>query len=246
MAKRKNRRHMRGFGDSEEVEVEEKAEKAKTLPGLTGDLKERMRQTTRLCSQVMQGKDAKIPAGQSKTKVRDWCTTNMKGRPFPVSLSPALKKTCTGKSNKECLKTVRTAAGREAAGVQVRLDDVVSRGSTMVTKTVKGRDLIPSVKDSAVCKPQEGHKLRDCHYELRFLSAEQAKEKKLPGAGPYLRVCTGVQKPGALYKVDSPEEAKALLDKHCACRKGGGDHSTCEKAGPKPAGFGLYGYKVRR
>lgn len=246
MKKRKtSKRRSRRFGDSVDIEMED-IEESKTLPGLTGDEKTRKRLTTRLCTQVMQGKDADLPAGQSKARVRDWCTVNMKGNPFPVTLSPALKKTCAGMSVKKCLKTVRESAGPEAAGVGIKLDKVVSKGATLVTKTVKGRDLVPSVKGSAVCKPAKGHSLRDCHYELRFFNAEQAREKKLPGAGPYLRVCTGEQKPGALYKVDSPEEAKALLDKHCACRKGGGDHSTCEKAGPKPAGFGLYGYKVRR
>lgn len=254
----KKRNVKRRFGDTEDS-----AEDKKVLPGLPrppadlkGDERERLereqkRQTTRICSGVLQGTKVTLPPGKTKAQIKNWCVTNMQGVPSRVGLSEKVAPVCKGLSTKACVQAMRRAAEPDAAGLKVPLTKVVSKGPAFVTKTVKGASLVPATDNPVPCKPSASGKIRDCHYELRFFSPEAAQKKNLPGPGPYIRMCGSANEPGTLFKVESPEEAKALLDKHCACRRGGKDMKECDAVGPKPAGFGrnpfgLHGYGLGR
>lgn len=124
-----------------------------------------------------------------------------------------------------------------AVGFRMRLDTVVSKGAALVTRTVKGRELIPQTsEEKKSCRPSSSGEIRDCHYELEFFDKAAAQRKGLPGPGPYMRVCGKTAgEPGRLFKVESPEAAKAITDRACCAKRGG---ERCEKL-PEPSGFGL-------
>lgn len=256
--KHKKTKIRRRFGDTAQpVEPDNK-----TLPGIAGDTdKAKRRNTSKLCTGVLHGKDVEIPEGQTKRKLKAWCVEKMVGKPFPVLVSSAAKKVCEGLPRAECRKAILAQAGETAVGFKTTLAKVVSKGSPLVTETVRGRKLVPVVGSagSASCRPPgKGGKgdIRDCHYELEFLDAATAAEKKLPGPGPYLRVCPTKEKfaPGALYAVSGPKEAKQISDAYCECRKEGAAPDSClNKVAPPLAfgrtstnRFGLFGYKKGR
>lgn len=212
--------------------------------------------TNKLCTAVLNDKEMPFPIpGDAKKKFAwDWCTDSMKGKPFLSTLSQAAQKTCVTAKGKPmgrtaCRRAILESEKDTAVGTEFTLGPkVISSGNPLVNKTVKGRFLVAQVggKAKKPCRVSSSGEIRDCHYELEFLDPTHAKEKGLPGPGPYMRICGKGGEPGALFPVKSPEEAKALLDADCKCKRGG----ECG-AVPSPAGFGgnrfkLFGYGKKR
>ncbi|MBU1767898.1 MAG: hypothetical protein KJ648_07340 [Candidatus Omnitrophica bacterium] len=258
MKRKKMTKVRRSFRDIEEdeddldaVEPPEPEDDKKRFPGAGPEA----RHTTKICTAVLNGREVAIPGGLNAKQAWKWCADNMKGRPYIARLSALDKETCTKPNGKPmartaCRKAILAGEGRTAVGLRLKLDSVVSKGPTLVTRTVKGRELMPQTVGNAKkpCRPSSSGEIRDCHYELEFFTKDQAAAKKLAdGAGPYIRVCGGkAGQDGKLYRVNSPEEAKLITDNHCCTKKGGKDCTPL----PQPAGFGrsrnrfgLYGYR---
>lgn len=210
--------------------------------------------TNKLCTAVLNEHEAVIPGGATRKQAWDWCTKNMKGKPFLSTLSAVVQDTCV---NSKGTPMPKSACRRKIlAGAGIKLDykfkmGPATRGHPLVDKTVSGRPLVAQVggKAKKPCRKSSSGEIRDCHYELEFFDPTHAKQKKLPGPGPYMRICADGDSPGRLFRVRSPEEAKKLLDAHCGCKHG--NKELCdEHATVKPDGFGnrfkLFGYKKGR
>lgn len=252
----------RRFADAEVEEdvldVPEPEDDGKRFPGAGPEA----RKTTKICTAVLNNKPVDIPGGKTKKQAWAWCAENMKGKPFLSKLSQVARDACTKPnglpmSRTACRKVTLAAEGKTAVGFRLKLDKVVSTGPALVTETIKGRKLIPQTigKAKKPCRASSSGEIRDCHYELEFLTPEQAAEKNLPGPGAYMRVCSKGGKPGQMFPVSGPEEAKAITDRHCCLQKGG-TKEQCKPL-PQPAGFGragrtstnrfgLFGYKKGR
>jgi hypothetical protein len=248
----------RRFADAEVedvLDVPEPEDDGKRFPGAGPE----GRKTTKICTAVLNNKPVDIPGGKTKKQAWAWCAENMKGKPFlsrlsKVATDKCLKPNGLPMSRTACRKAILATEGKTAVGFKLKLDKVVSTGAALVTKTVKGRELIPQTRGPAKkpCRASSSGEIRDCHYELEFLTPEQAAEKKLPGPGAYMRVCSAGGKPGKMFPVSGPEEAKLITDRHCCLQKGG-DEKSCKPLPPSVGfgrtgtnRFGLFGYKKAR
>ena len=270
----------RRFGDDSDIDIEEQREAAekdehagkrypgtlKVAAGASAAAKKKAdqaasRNTTKICTAVLNDEPTDTgPLGRKEAW--KWCADNMKGKPFRSKLSQVAQDACVKPNGKTmartaCRKHILAAEGKTAVGVTLKLDKVVSKGPALVTRTVKGDELIPQTlgKAKKPCRESSGGGIRDCHYELEFFSADQAKQKKLPGPGPYIRVCSEGGKDGGLHKVTGPKQASEITAAHC-CLKKGGSPEKCGNPG-LPTGFGragrtstnrfgLFGYKKGR
>ncbi len=233
-----------------------KEKKAKVLPGL--DCKSDVackQKSAKVCSLLIQGhvKGTPLPTGWTAAKTKKFCVENQLGSPFLIGMSPSVKKYCVvnGKalSVKDCRAKMLSGDTGDSTdvGADFRLDRVVSKSTPLITSTLKGDPIMPATQASKKsCRPpgkfNAKKPLRSCQYELEFFTADQARAKKLPRPGPYIRICgEKAFAAGALYPVDSPEQAKEIMDEHCACRKKGGKSNYCQKKSGIPVAFGFAG-----
>ncbi|MFA6118173.1 MAG: hypothetical protein WC729_29570 [Sphingomonas sp.] len=242
-----------------------KQKKVKILPGYDPSDKGSKLRSARLCSAFLRGEKVDLPSNMSKGELAEFCAKNRVGRPFAKGmLGGGLKAFCQGaKSVKACREKVLESS-RTAVGTSFRLNKVIARSTPLITTTLKGKPLTPAATASKTpCRAPGKHNakkgMRECHYELEFFTDSQAQAKGLARGGPHLRICgkkTGQN--GALYPVDSPEQADALMKKHCGCKKSGGKSCIPDKpaafGGVKGLGgrvragrnrYGLYGYGKR-